>query len=118
MGCYSTGLSSPQDMDGAPHRGSWETFTAVDAGGWEAIFPVRVRMPQPPEESLDDLDVEFRFQSQRKHRFRDIRLPAWNAWNACGTQASVKLGHFIVDVNRCRSITRISGCDSSSRHTA
>ncbi|OLP92700.1 LINE-1 retrotransposable element ORF2 protein [Symbiodinium microadriaticum] len=33
-------LRNNNDMDGAPHRGSWETFTAVDAGGWEAIFPV------------------------------------------------------------------------------
>ena len=25
-----------QDMDGAPHRKSWEAFTAVDAGGGKA----------------------------------------------------------------------------------
>ena len=28
--------NAPQDMDGAPHFGSWETFTAVDAGSGQA----------------------------------------------------------------------------------
>ena len=32
-------LRSLQDMDGAPHFGSWETFTAVDAGSGQAGFP-------------------------------------------------------------------------------
>ena len=27
---------APQDMDGAPHFGSWETFTAVDVGSGQA----------------------------------------------------------------------------------
>ena len=29
-------LAFRQDMDGSPHWGSWETFTAVDAGAGKA----------------------------------------------------------------------------------
>eukprot|EP00439_Symbiodinium_sp_Y106_P046750 s1930_g5.t6 len=47
-------LRNNHDMDGAPHRGSWETFTAVDAGGWEvalhcAAHNKYMRMPNKRE---------------------------------------------------------------------